>query len=268
MARGLKITRLNARDTRSSHFSPRRKTQAGFRGSTQTQPATRRSIYGPLTTRMNQLDTETDIQPRFLDNVVVLGLSWIVPGFTLAYIHQHYCPSLTSTPDGAPPRSNASTIQAVTPITWHQSQITGESTCSMRWCIPSANRLIHSTSLTTSMIWFMFVNLAPRSRTPTRVTLRQVQIRKIQQETQDLCQERVQEQVPASGARHKAVCKETRCWSAHPIGLSQCATSGTVPRVAPNGYRQVVLAGAAVPLVVFLLLLSNDKGFLWLFCTL
>ena len=133
-----------------------------------------------------------------------------VLGIILANLRQHRCPSLTPTLDGAPPQPDASTIKTVTPITCHQSRITSESTCSMRWSIPSENRLIHSTSLTTSMIWLMFVNLAPRSHTPTRVTLRQVEIRKIQQKLQGFRQEWVREG-PASGARNEAVYKSARC---------------------------------------------------------
>jgi hypothetical protein len=191
--------------------------------------------------------------------------SRIVLGGILANIRQHRNPSLTPTLDGAPPQPDASTIKIVTPITCHQSRITGESTCSMRRSIPSENRLIHSTSLTTSMIWLMFVNLAPRSHTPTRVTLRQVQIRKIQQELQGFRQEWVREGL-ASGARNEAVYKRARCWSAHLFVLRQRATPSPFC-MAPcqtatvgSFWRRVV-----VLLVACFLLLSNNKGFLWLF---
>lgn len=127
------------------------------------------------------------------------------------YIRQHSCTFPTPIPEGALPHPDALTIKTVTPITCHQSQITGESTCPMDVCIPSANRLIHSTSLTTFMTWLMFVNLDPRSYRSMRVALMQVQIRKIQQEMQGSRQERAQEQRPASGTRAEAVCKKTRC---------------------------------------------------------
>jgi len=76
-----------------------------------------------------------------------------------------------------------------------------------------------------------------------RVTLRQVQICKIQQETQDSRQERAQEQGPPSGARNMAVRKKIRSWSTHLFILRQRAAPKTALRRATAQWLpQIALA--------------------------
>ena len=54
------------------------------------------------------------------------------------------------------PQPDGLAIEAVTPITCHQSQITGESTCPMDACIPSGKQIDPLMLLTTSVTWLMF----------------------------------------------------------------------------------------------------------------
>jgi hypothetical protein len=111
------------------------------------------------------------------------------------------------------------------------------------------------------MIWPKFVNLVPGPYTPTRVTSKRAQVRKMQQEMQGFRQ-----QGPASGARDKVVCKEARCWSTHLLVLCQRATPMPFC-VAPSQTATVrSFWRVATLLVVSFLPSNNDKGSLPLLC--
>ena len=93
----------------------------------------------------NQLDAPANGQVRSLK----FWTKWQLldyPGGILVSICQHNCSFLTPTPDCVPPQPETLAIKAVTPITCHQSQITGESNCPVG-CVHSKWELIDPRSV-------------------------------------------------------------------------------------------------------------------------
>jgi len=139
---------------------------------------------------------------------------------------------------------DALAIKIVTSITCDPSQIAGESTCSMggvhsKWELIDLQYVVNNVH----DLAHVFVNLDPRPYRSVRVTLRQVQIRKIQQEVQGSRQERAQEQ-EGNRARLKAVCKKARCWSTHLFILRQCdALKAVLPYATSKGCSQIAHHG-------------------------
>ena len=114
----------------------------------------RQPTYGPCITRSNQLDAQACSVYSF-----GLGEKWSVFDYPRGYPYTFVS---TATPSQHRhqrtryPQPDGLAIKTVTPITCHQSQIMGESTCPMDACIPSGKQIDPLMSLTTSMIWLTF----------------------------------------------------------------------------------------------------------------
>ena len=108
----------------------------------------RQPTHGPCITRSNQLDAQA---------CSIFGRKLSVfdyPRGYPTYIRQHSSTFPTPTPEDALP--SARWVETVTPITCHQSRITGESTCPMDACIPTGKQIDPLMLLTTSVTWLTF----------------------------------------------------------------------------------------------------------------
>ena len=165
--------------------------------------------------------------------------SWTILGAIPTFTRQHSYTFQIPTPGDAPSQPEASTIKTVTRsrAISHRSRVSQLAQWNLY--IPSGNRLIHSTSLTTSMTWLMFCEPDPKI----------ISLDKSDSEAsanlQDIARNarfssRARSRTKTS-KRHKAVYKKTRCLSAHLFVLCQRVTPKAVLcRATPKGCRQIV----------------------------
>ena len=223
--------------------------------------------HGPRTTRSDGLDVQARswIQPRISDK----WSPFDYPGSytSICSSAQLHLPN-TDTRGRVALSQIPLAIKTVTPITCHQSQITSESTCPMGVCIPRENRLIHSMLLTTSMTWLMFYE--PGSQT---ISLDMSDV-----EASGNPQDAARDARFSSRAGSRTRTSKRRKTQGRPQENKMliCSPICSLPTHRPQGRSALCYAQWLPPdrwlrvaaLLVVFLLLSNNKGFLWLFCAL